>query len=159
MAEYEDILDSAVDAGWAHRTKAPPVSFSGALRVAARTAIELYKKYVEKESERNAELKERVGVLEKTLTQIGYAVRLSFDHKLPLEDQVRILNEVRMYMNELNQVKAERSELIRSVDKLEEAAGIALALLQNKEHLRKRFRGEAHWIRFIREVRSALQEA
>jgi hypothetical protein len=157
-ADLEDIINAAVDAGWRHRTTLPKGSFSGSCRTAARTAIDLYKQYIECEKERTCKLLDRICELEKVLNQVGDAVWLSHDQKLPTTELPLILAEVRLYMGELQKAKTERAVARGTLSMVESAVNEALVLVQNKEHLRKSFRQDAHWIRFVRNLRLVLQK-
>lgn len=131
--EFEDILNAAVDAGWGYRTTLPKGSFSGSCRAAGKTAIELYRRHLEH------------GLLLEAALAI---VRRAGYHILSLEALERH-----------QKLLEEREQLRSKLERAEVAIGEVLALMQNKEHLRKRFRKDAHWIRFIRDARLLLQGA
>lgn len=156
---FEEILNAAVDAGWEHKTS-PQSSFCGAFRVAARKAIELYKEHIEREKERQCKLLDRIAELEKFMNLVGSSVgTVEQDRKLPSHELGRILADVHLRMSERTEATNLAVQVSEENIRVAENIAKALRLLDNREQLRKRFRQEAHWIRFIRDVRLLLQDA
>lgn len=150
----DEILDQAVDAGWTYVG-----SFTGSVRAAVNKALQLYKESAVLAAEqRNQLLQDRVLELERVLYQISRAVGCGHDAKLSTSELPLILAEVRRHeaarelVNQLHQ----QDKALRA--KAAAAMGEALTLMRNKEHLRKRFHRDAHWIRFLRDLRLLLQK-
>jgi len=154
--DLDDLFNAAVDAAWAYATARPGFSFTGACRAAAAKAVVLYQEHFEMEKERQCALLDRIAELEKALNLVGHAVTLNHDEKLPSGELSVLVGEVRLRMDDLQSAKQQLFRVTGQHVKTQQAIDGVLRLMENKEQMRRRFRADAHWIRFIRSLRLLL---